>query len=134
MSDERGDDDKVGYGCPPKHTQFKEGQSGNPSGRPKSRKSGSTDVSELLDEPVRVKTGGEARDMPPFEAGFRQLVQRALNKDLRAILMFVKLCEEYGVIAPPPAETVGGVVTAPKGVDFHAWLESVTEEVPVDEA
>ena len=27
--------DKVGYGKPPKHTQFKKGQSGNPKGRPK---------------------------------------------------------------------------------------------------
>ena len=27
-------DDTVGYGRPPKSTQFKPGQSGNPSGRP----------------------------------------------------------------------------------------------------
>ncbi len=60
MSDERGDDYEVGYARPPKHTQFRKGQTGNPRGRPKSRKSGSTDVSELLNEPVRVKTGGEA--------------------------------------------------------------------------
>ena len=26
---------EVGYGKPPKHTQFKKGQSGNPKGRPK---------------------------------------------------------------------------------------------------
>ena len=29
------DEDKVGYGRPPKKNQFKKGQSGNPSGRPK---------------------------------------------------------------------------------------------------
>ena len=132
MSDKHGGDYEVGHGCPPKHTQFKKGQSGNPRGRPKSRKSGSTAVSELLNEPVRVKTGEKTRDMLPFEVGLRQLVKRALNKDLRAILKFVKLCEEYGVMTPP-ADT-GGVFTAPKGVNFHEWLESVTEEVPVDEA
>ena len=27
-------DYEVGYGKPPKHTQFKRGQSGNPNGRP----------------------------------------------------------------------------------------------------
>ena len=134
MSDERGDDYPVGYGCPPKHTQFKEGQSGNPSGRPKSSKFGSTDVSELLDELVKVKAGGTAREMSSFEASLRQLANKAVNKDLRAIIKFVKLCEEYGVIAPPPAMTSGGVIRAPKGVDLHEWLESVTEEVPVDEA
>ncbi len=126
------DDYETGYKNPPKHTQFKKGQSGNPRGRPKSGKSGSTDVSELLEEPVKVKAGGQARDMSPFEAGLRQLAKKALDKDLRASLKFVKFCEEYGVIAPSPAVT-GGVIHAPKGVDFYAWLESVTEEVPVDE-
>ncbi len=134
MSDEHGDDDKVGYGRPPKHTRFKKGQSGNPSGRPKSRKFGSTDVSELLDELVKVKAGGTAREMSSFEASLRQLANKAVNKDLRAIIKFVKLCEEYGVIAPPPAMTSGGVIRAPKGVDFHEWFESVTEEVSVEEA
>ena len=32
MSDNHGDNDKVGYKRPPKHTQFKKGQSGNPGG------------------------------------------------------------------------------------------------------
>ncbi len=31
------DSDRVGYRHPPKHSRFKPGQSGNPSGRPKSR-------------------------------------------------------------------------------------------------
>ncbi len=134
MSNEHGDDYEVGYGCPPKHTRFMKGQTGNPRGRPKSRKSGPTHVSELLDEPVRVTSGGKACDMPPFEAGFRKLAQRALNGDLPAILKFVKICEEYGVIAPPPAEIVGGVIHAPKGVSCEEWLERVAEWVPVDEA
>ncbi len=133
MSNEHGNDYEVGYGCPPKHTQFMKGQSGNPRGRPKSRKSGSTVVSELLNEPVRVKTVEKTRDMQSFEAGVRQLALKALNGDLPAILKFVKLCEEYGVIAPP-ADTGGCVVRAPKGVDLHDGLENVTEEVPVDEA
>jgi ribosomal protein L12E/L44/L45/RPP1/RPP2 len=36
MSDTR-EDEAVGYGNPPKHSQFKKGQSGNPAGRPKSK-------------------------------------------------------------------------------------------------
>ena len=31
------EDDRVGYGNPPKHTRFQAGQSGNPKGRPKKR-------------------------------------------------------------------------------------------------
>ena len=127
-------DNEVGYGKPPKEHRFPKGRSGNVSGRPKSKKSGLTDISGLLNEPVKVKAGGKAREMGLFEAGLRKLAKRAVDKDLRAILRFVKICEEYGAFAPPSAVTGGGVVRAPKGVNFHEWLESVTEEVPTDAA
>ncbi len=127
-------DNEVGYGKPPKERQFKPGQSGNIKGRPKSKKSGLTDVSQLLNEPIKVKAGGKVREMGPFEAGFRKLAKRAVDKDLRAILKFVRICEEYGAFAPPSADTSCGVVRGPKGVNFHEWLESVTEEKPIDEA
>ena len=129
----KGGDYKVGYGRPPEETRFRKGHSGNPKGRPKSRKSGKTDIGELLNEPVEVKVGGEVRKMSTFEASVWRLARKALDGDFRAILKFIKLCEEYGVIAPPADPTGGGVIRAPKGVNFHAWLESVTEEVPVDE-
>jgi len=127
-------DNEVGYGKPPKEHRFPKGRSGNVSGRPKSKKSGLTDISGLLNEPVKVKAGGKVREMGLFEAGLRKLAKRAVDKDLGAILKFVKICEEYGGIAPPPAATGGGVVRAPKGVNFYEWLESVTEEVPIDAA
>ena len=127
-------DNEVGYGKPPKEHQFKPGKSGNIKGRPKSKKSGLTDISGLLNEPVKVKAGGKVREMGPFEAGLWKLAKRAVDKDLRAILKFVKICEEYGVFAPPSADTSCGVVRAPKGVNLNEWLESVTEDVPIDAA
>ncbi len=127
-------DNEVGYGRPPKAYQFPKVTSGNLRGRPKSKKSDLTDISGLLNEPVKVKAGGKVREMGPFEAGLRKLAKRAVDGDLRAILKFVKICEEYGAFAPPPAARGGGVVRAPKGVNFYEWLESVTEEVPIDEA
>jgi hypothetical protein len=126
-------DYEVGYGKPPKEHQFQPGRSGNIRGRRKSKKSGSTDLSELLNEPVKVTTGGKFREMGSFEASLRKLVKRALEGDLRAILKFIKICEEYEIMAPPPAVTGGGVIVAPEGVDYHEWLESVTELVPIDE-
>ena len=135
MPDDRiSGDHPVGYAHPPREHRFKKGTSGNPRGRPKSKIAGQTAISELLNEPIKVRAGGKSRDMSAFEASLRQLVSKALNGDIRAILKFVKLCEQYDVIAPPPAATGGGIVRAPKGVDFHDWLESVTEEVPIDQA
>ncbi len=127
-------DYKVGKCKPPKEHQWGKGQSGNPRGRPKSTNSGGTDVAAILEAPVKVKVGGKECDMSPVEAGLRQLAKKAVGGNLNAIVKFVKVCEEYGAIALPPAATVGGVVVAPRGVDFDEWLDRVTELVPVDEA
>ena len=42
------DTNPVGYKQPPKHTQFKPGQSGNPKGRPKGTQNLATDLAEEL--------------------------------------------------------------------------------------
>ncbi len=119
----------VGYGKPPKAHQFQKGTSGNPAGAPSKRKR--VDVAAILNEPLAVKTSGVHRKMPAFEVGVRRLVERALRqKDLNAILELVELCETFRLLVPPPADHGGGVVVAPKGVDFDEWFESVTELVP----
>ena len=82
----KGGDYDVGYGKPPKEHQFPEKTSGNLKGRPKSGKLGSTDVSTVLNEPVKVKSGGKEREMSLFEASLRQLARKALSKNLPAIL------------------------------------------------
>lgn len=122
--------DKVGYGRPPKHTQFKKGRSGNPGGRPKSRGSGTVDVAGILDQPIKVKRAGKVYEMSSFEASFRQIARKALDKDLPAIIAVIKACEEYGVICKLPIAQHGGVIRAPEGVDFQEWVDSVTELVP----
>ncbi len=127
-------DYKIGKGKPPKGHQWQKGQSGNPRGRPKSKNSGGTDVAAILEAPVKVKVGGKECDMSPFEASFRQLAKKAVGGNFPAIAKFLKVCEEYGAIAPPPAPKVGGVFVLPKGVDYDEWRERFTEEVPVDDA
>ncbi len=128
---ESGGDYEVGCGKPPKEYQFQPGQSGNPKGRPPKRKPKRIDVAAVLSEPLAVKNSGGRRKMPPLEVGVRRLVERGLKrKDLNAILEFLKLCESYQLLVPPPANQGGGVMIAPKGVDFDEWLESVTELVP----
>jgi hypothetical protein len=114
-------DHKIGKGKPPKHRQWKPGQSGNPKGRPKVAKPGPTDVAAILDEPLRVKKAGAIERMSAFEVGVRRLVKRALNNnDLKAILEFVALCEGHGLIAPPqPLEQSGGVLVVPW--DWDEW-------------
>lgn len=77
-------DKPVGYRNPPKHTQFKKGQSGNPKGRPK----GSTNLHELtkklLSRPVTVTRNGKATKMPMIEVILTKLISMAANGDHKA--------------------------------------------------
>lgn len=53
------DDYKIGYGRPPKHSQYKKGQSGYIQGRPKGRKSLRTIIQEEMRRTIAVKINGE---------------------------------------------------------------------------
>ena len=120
----------VGYGRPPKEHQFKPGQSGNVGGRKKSKKSGATDISEILNAPVRVTIGGKVREMDSFEAGLRKIAKRALDGHLPSNLKFIKICEEDGALPPPPAATAGGAILPPDAMGLEDGFEGATAEGP----
>jgi len=52
---------KVGYGKPPKASQFKRGKSGNPRGRPKGSLRLATDLAAELGEQITVREDGRSR-------------------------------------------------------------------------
>jgi hypothetical protein len=77
-------DYEVGYKKPPKHTQFKKGQSGNPRGRPRGAKNSATLFNEALDEKVTITQNGRLRKIAKREAMFKQLANRAAQGDPKA--------------------------------------------------
>jgi hypothetical protein len=85
------DDDSVGYKKPPKHTQFKPGQSGNPKGRPKGTKNLATDLSEELSEKIVVTEGGKQLKISKQRAMIKSLLAKALRGDTRAATVLLKL-------------------------------------------
>lgn len=87
MPEER--DYEVGYGRPPKATQFKKGQSGNPKGRPKGRLNVDTEFQALLEECVTVTENGRQRSMPLMKVILKRLVTKAAGGDLKAIPMIL---------------------------------------------
>jgi hypothetical protein len=81
------EDHKVGYKKPPKHSQYKKGQSGNPRGRPKGTKNFKTDLMEELSEQVIISEGGKQMPVSKQRALIKRTTQKALSGDMRAISM-----------------------------------------------
>ena len=86
-------DDEVGYGKPPKHTQFKSGQSGNPNGRPKGTKNLKADLAEELSEQVIIHEGGQSKTVSKQRAMVKGLIAKALGGDINAIAKIRGLVE-----------------------------------------
>jgi hypothetical protein len=79
------DENDVGYKRPPKHTQFKPGQSGNAAGRRKSVRNFKTDLMEELREMIVIRENGRERKISKQRAFIKALVAAAIKSDVRAI-------------------------------------------------
>jgi DNA modification methylase len=88
-----GDDNtyQVGYGRPPRHTQFQAGQSGNPIGRRKGVRNFTTDVVRTLRVPVKVTEGDGTRIISTQEGILLKLREKALRGDGRALDRLLEL-------------------------------------------
>lgn len=99
---------EVGYGRPPKSSQFKPGQSGNPSGRPKKKAATTLQaaVSQLMQETVSVKINGRVRKMTRAEVLAAKVFADATAGDGKALQQLTHLAKH----SPEPdrgAEWIG---------------------------
>ena len=78
------DDFEIGYGKPPRHTQFKPGQSGNTKGRPKGARGLKTDLREELSERVSITENGKTRKISKQQLLIKSLVAQAAKGNVRA--------------------------------------------------
>lgn len=97
-------DDRVGYRRPPKRSQFKPGQSGNPRGRPPGVKSLSDIVRKIVGQKVTVTENGRQRRVPRLEAILLRAAGEASRGDARALRLLLQLTERYGESAQSPTE------------------------------
>jgi hypothetical protein len=88
-------DYEVGRGKPPRSSQFKPGQSGNPGGRKKGSRNFRTIVLEVLDSEIELTEGGRTRRVPMIEALMLRQVQEGLRGHLRAIDSLIDRYERH---------------------------------------
>ena len=82
-----------GYKRPPKATQFKKGQSGNPKGRPRG-KHRQVPYDSVLGQMVTVREDGRERRITAAEAFILQLTQKGLAGDSAAARASLNAIEE----------------------------------------
>ena len=100
---------KVGYGRPPKATQFKPGRSGNPRGRPNGSRNLATDLSAELGELITVREDGRSRRISKQRALIKSLMARALQGDVRATAAVLAL---YARVITDPADDADNDIQA----------------------
>lgn len=86
-----GDDGAVGYGRPPRHTRWKKGQSGNPSGRPRGARGLKTDLRAELISKMEISMNGKRVSGTRQQLMLRTLTARAAAGDVRATRILIDL-------------------------------------------
>jgi len=102
---------EIGYGKPPKHTQFQQGKSGNPSGRPKAEQQFKTVdriVQDVLLKEVKGQVGGKHRTMLGLEAVVTVQLAKALNGDTRAAKLVLDRADKHVATRQTLADLAGG--------------------------
>jgi hypothetical protein len=85
----------VGFGRPPKATQFTAGKSGNPKGRPNGSRPVGALLQEIIQERVSVSKNGRTRRIPAIEVMFRRLANDAMRSDKGAIKLLLSMVDRY---------------------------------------
>jgi len=94
-------EERVGYGRPPKKSQFKKGQSGNPSGRPKK----APVLADLLERQLAKELSVNGPDGPVkltvFEVMIAAAAKKAVSGDVRSTKILIETAERHGVGLKP---------------------------------
>jgi len=89
------DKDDIGYGKPPKRSQFQKGKSGNAKGRPKGQPKLLQEqlLAELLRK-IEIKENGRVQTITKSEAVFKTIVNKSLQGDNKAMALLIQLMSE----------------------------------------
>jgi hypothetical protein len=84
-------DYEIGYGKPPRRTQFQPGQSGNPHGRTAGSRGLKSELRSELSQLVTITKDGKSRRVPKRLLVLRALISKAAKGDVRAADKLISL-------------------------------------------
>jgi len=112
MADSNDSRHTVGYKKPPRHTQFKPGQSGNVKGRPKGAKNFATVFQEELCVPIEVTENGKRKRISKRQAIAKQHINKAVAGDPKAAAIVLNEVRPHESPNQPP--TPQSALTGPE--------------------
>lgn len=118
----------VGYGRPPKETQFQKGQSGNPKGRPKREKPAPMalheEIAAVLAKKVTVRLAdGKTQKMSRAQAFVAMVMSEGFKGNAKFLPHAVKIVMTRGdFVAPVQSDKMTGAIVLERPIDsIEEW-------------
>lgn len=121
----------VGYGKPPKSTQFKPGKSGNPKGRPRGTKNLRDDLADELSEKIQVTEGGKQLVISKQRAMLKSIMARSIKGDTAAARALINLI--VGIEQADAERSVVITTTAEDLEVLQGYKDRLLEEIEAKE-
>lgn len=125
-------DYEVGYKKPPKHSQFKKGQSGNKKGRPKGSKNANTLIHEIANEVITVRArNGKLIKKRRIEIIVENLTTEAMKRDIKSTTLAINLLKTTGYFnIPEENKSRNGVLLLPAPMSQEEWEKRYSKSPP----
>jgi hypothetical protein len=122
MSEENMSDSyEVGYGKPPRSTQFQKGVSGNPKGRPKKALDFNQELLRQSRASITLNENGSRRRISKHEAAILQLLNKAISGNIPALRTYF---DRYQIASEKVAQLEAAQAKeAERRSDFNNWTD-----------
>ena len=129
-------DYEIGYGKPPKHSQFKKGVCANPRGRPRRRDTQIGEVvRDFLSGKAQYREKGRTKKTSRLELAIKRHVTAALNGDVGSAAMLLKMRAhglKFGDVGPLIIRLVNSprLLTRLRAEEKERLTDSSVENLP----
>ena len=127
----------IGYKKPPSDKKFKEGESGNPKGRPKGATSFLPMLEKELSTVTTIAENGKKKKMTRLGVMIKRLVLSALNGDHKALITILEVMrktgrleaiESAGLVIDDYQDVINKVLAKKMMAAEHATVKNVDDE------